>query len=396
MELEYILIIIIIPLILLIIWYFEILNYIYNTCWLSFNINRLNFIEIELLKLSNIKFINKFININIDISKYKNNYYSVARFCSYCKNKFSTIIDISINTVIVDPSNPPNKPELPIVLIHGFAGAVGHWMFNLSELSKTRKVIAIDLVGFGRSSRPNISHITNVEEGEQWLIDILELWRIEMKLDKFDLIAHSLGGYIGGIYALSYPEHVNSIIFASPAGIPHETEEEISQRESGTGISVMWRMVSNLFNCGVTPQSLIRLLGPVGRNLVEKFARQRFSWLVDKPEFELFWEYIHLTMVDRGSTEFLLHKMFHPVIVARKPLDIRLLNFNKKMLFLYGREDWMPVQAALFIKEKNSLVEVEILPDCGHQLFLENPPEFNRVVNKWLDSEKIDIEINNV
>ena len=45
-----------------------------------------------------------------------------------------------------------------------------------------------------------------------------------MKIEKFVLMGHSLGGYISCCYALQYPQHVEKLILASPVGVPPETK----------------------------------------------------------------------------------------------------------------------------------------------------------------------------
>lgn len=42
----------------------------------------------------------------------------------------------------------------PVVLIHGFASSLETWDLLIPELSKTHRVIALDLKGFGWSDRP--------------------------------------------------------------------------------------------------------------------------------------------------------------------------------------------------------------------------------------------------
>ena len=55
-------------------------------------------------------------------------------------------------------------------------------------------------------------------------MESLEKWRKAMKLEKFVLLGHSLGGYISCCYALQYPQHVEKLILASPVGVPQESK----------------------------------------------------------------------------------------------------------------------------------------------------------------------------
>ena len=42
----------------------------------------------------------------------------------------------------------------PILLIHGFGASLDHWRKNISVLATTNRVFAIDLIGFGKSAKP--------------------------------------------------------------------------------------------------------------------------------------------------------------------------------------------------------------------------------------------------
>ena len=44
----------------------------------------------------------------------------------------------------------------PVVLIHGLGGSVENWMLNVDALGERHRVIAVDMVGFGRSDRPAV------------------------------------------------------------------------------------------------------------------------------------------------------------------------------------------------------------------------------------------------
>ena len=66
-------------------------------------------------------------------------------------------------------------------------------------------VIVIDLIGMGSSSRPTWT-ITNGHDADEYFMDIMEKWRVEMgNLTDFILVGHSYGGYLSGTYASMFP-----------------------------------------------------------------------------------------------------------------------------------------------------------------------------------------------
>lgn len=153
----------------------------------------------------------------------------------------------------------PDKPGLPLVLVHGFGAAVGTWVKNLDELATDRTVYAIDQIGFGRSSRPVFS--TDAGEAEDQLVEGLELWRRALGLESFILLGHSLGGYVSTGYALRYPQYVRHLILADPWGFPQQPSN--SDRNWPLGIRILKSIILR-FNL----LAILRAAGPAGVFLV--------------------------------------------------------------------------------------------------------------------------------
>ena len=116
-------------------------------------------------------------------------------------------------TLRVNPSSD-NAATLPIVLVHGFGAGIGIWLNNVDALASRRPLYAFDVLGFGRSSRPDFSR--EPAQLEAQLVDSIEAWRKALAIDKFVLLGHSLGGYIATSYALKYPQPVVALLLADP------------------------------------------------------------------------------------------------------------------------------------------------------------------------------------
>src|SRR6476620_11460756 len=89
----------------------------------------------------------------------------------------------------------------PVVLLHGaFMAISGDWNDWIGELSKTRKVIALEMQGHGRTADIN-RDITyeNLSDDVAALLDYL-------KTPSADIIGYSLGGVVAIDCAIRHPD----------------------------------------------------------------------------------------------------------------------------------------------------------------------------------------------
>ena len=146
----------------------------------------------------------------------------------------------------------------PLVMVHGMGAGVGMWSLNLETMSSKRPLYAMDVLGFGRSSRPNFSRDPLIAETE--FVESIEEWRREMNLEKFVLLGHSLGGFIAASYAMRYPNRIKHLILVDPWGFP----ELPSESERKTPIPVWIKAVVTLLQ-PFNPLGAIRVAGPWGK-----------------------------------------------------------------------------------------------------------------------------------
>jgi len=98
----------------------------------------------------------------------------------------------------------------PIVLLHGaFMTIEGNWGQLIPELSKTRKVIAIEMQGHGHTpfSDRKLSHATLASDVEG-VMDYL-------KVDSADVVGYSMGGSVAYKFAIQSPKRLRKLVIIS-------------------------------------------------------------------------------------------------------------------------------------------------------------------------------------
>lgn len=106
------------------------------------------------------------------------------------------------------------SPEAkPLVLLHGGGGNSTMWLYNVVALSKHFRIYAIDIIGeAGKSAgtRPTV-----MTEYSQWLKEVFDA----LGISKAEICGASLGGTLAHQFALTFPQHVNSLILFAPPSL---------------------------------------------------------------------------------------------------------------------------------------------------------------------------------
>ncbi len=145
---------------------------------------------------------------------------------------------------------------LPVVFVHSFGGSTVHWKDQLAHLRTNRRAIAIDLRGHGKSEAPanNDYSVTSLAGDIAAVAD-------QLKLDRFILVGHSMGGSAAVAYTGVHPEHVAGLLLVGTPGksSPEQSTPIINSLKSDAYEKVMTDYTNRLLiNATPVTDSLVR------------------------------------------------------------------------------------------------------------------------------------------
>jgi pimeloyl-ACP methyl ester carboxylesterase len=119
-------------------------------------------------------------------------------------------------------SLPPNgSPGIPLILIHGLASRGEDWAPMIPNLTAAGfHVYVPDLLGHGRSAKPDVAYSVSLEEGV--VVDFMHA----VGLPHADVDGWSMGGWIAAKIALDHPDMVDRLVLDDSAGLTFQPSFE--------------------------------------------------------------------------------------------------------------------------------------------------------------------------
>ena len=248
----------------------------------------------------------------------------------------------------------------PVILIHGFGGDSYMWSKNIDILADKFRVYALDLWGFGYSSREPVNY------GYPQYADQLLKFMDALKIQKASLVGQSMGGGTCILFCVQHRERVNKLILVSAAGLPNP-------------MPLMGRI-------GALPGIGEFLAGlrnnAYGKIILKTTVICNKDLLTDR-EFELISRFQKI----QGTTEVSL-KILRKQFWGTLSNEIRKLGaMDVPVLIVWGRQDKsIPVELGQQMHTILRTSHLEILDVAGHCSNFEQPEKFNRLAVEFLSS----------
>ena len=110
-----------------------------------------------------------------------------------------------------------------VVLLHGFLENQTMWQDITPFLAKKNRIITIDILGHGKTE--NLSYIHTMNNQAKMVKGLLN----HLRLRKYILVGHSLGGYISLAFAQLYPKSIKGLCLLNSTALADSLEKKINR-----------------------------------------------------------------------------------------------------------------------------------------------------------------------
>lgn len=255
--------------------------------------------------------------------------------------------------------------EYTMIFIHGLGSYLKGWYKNIEGLKNDFRCIAVDLPGYGKSSKaPHSGKMS-------YYASVIKSFIDELGLKNVVLAGHSMGGQIAIMAAFNYPEAVEKLVLLAPAGF----------EQFNAGQKKWFREVMTLE--GVKLTTIEQIQTNAAYNFYKMPADAEFM-ITDRiairsaEDFESYCYSVVQSvngMVDETVYE-ILDKVNQPALIIFGQNDNlipnRFLNPGRTRNIAKAGHERMP----------NS--QLVMVPRCGHFVQLEKPDAFNDAVREFL------------
>jgi len=274
----------------------------------------------------------------------------------------------------------PQRP--PLLLVHGFGASTDHWRKNISGLCKEFQVWAIDLLGFGRSAKPNMQY-----SGDLWR-DQLYDFITEVIGQPAVLAGNSLGGYTCLCVAAQRPDAAAGLVLLNSAGPFSQNQPSVEPESLQTEVQPPAK--SDLLQklLGDVAKSIFQQ--PWARFLLFQYVRQR--WVIRQTLEKVYLDKSAITdqlveEIYRPSCEPGAAEVFASVFSTPQgeKVDVLLKQLTCPLLLLWGEGDpWMNARerSPLFRQYYPQLQEYFLR--AGHCPHDEVPEQVNSLLRSWV------------
>lgn len=247
----------------------------------------------------------------------------------------------------------------PVVFVHGSGpgvSAYANWRLALPVISQKRRCLALDMVGFGFTERPD-NFVYSMDNWIAHLIGFLDA----LNVGQCDIVGNSFGGAVSLAAAIRYPNRFRRLALMGAVGVPFPITP---------GLDETWGYTPSIDNM----RRLLDLFA-FNRDLVtDDLAKIRYEASI-RPGFQ-----------ESYSAMFPAPRQRWVDAMASPVEHIRALPHTT--LVIHGREDRIiPCEVGYRLFNLIPNAQLHMFGRCGHWTQIEHTTRFNTLIDDFLSEE---------
>jgi 4,5:9,10-diseco-3-hydroxy-5,9,17-trioxoandrosta-1(10),2-diene-4-oate hydrolase len=253
-----------------------------------------------------------------------------------------------------------------VLLLHGGGPGASAWSNfgrTLGVLSERFHVLAVDQVGFGRSTKPTEFAKQYFAASADALAELLDV----LGIARAHCIGNSLGGGTSVRLALDHPDKAGRLVLMAPGGL----NVNVFSPDPTEGIK-------KLYAFGAPPGPSKEKLADFLRTLVfdqsmitDELVAERYQYAADPETI--------------GAMRAMGASFMKPGAAEDSMLWREAYRLRQRVLLIWGREDRVnPLDGALVALKLIPRAQLHVFGGCGHWAMLEKFDEFNRITADFL------------
>jgi pimeloyl-ACP methyl ester carboxylesterase len=268
-----------------------------------------------------------------------------------------------------------------LVLVHGLGGSHSNWVSVAPELTRTARVLAIDLVGFGIT--PPAGRKASVESNRHVLAAFCGAVSPEAPVT---LVGNSMGGLISLMTADAHPDVVEGLVLIDPAlPVPSLGSVDLvaAQRLAVPLVPGVGERLVRRYNATTpVPTQLDEAMGLLcvdPTRVPDEAIESALAMMELRREME--W-------APRAFTE--AGRSIAVVISRRRAFRAMVHRIACRVLLLHGAQDRLvPLEASRRLAAERPEWTFKVFPDVGHVPPLEVPDQVVAAITEWLTPVRV-------
>ena len=249
-----------------------------------------------------------------------------------------------------------------VVLVHGLDGRWSNWLENIPALEQQRRVVALDLPGFGDSGMP--AEEISVAGYARVVDELCE----HLGLGRVVVVGNSMGGFVAAELAVAFPERVERLVLVDAAGmVPAARHRHRSVAVLELTGSLGARLAASYRSVAARPRLRRLALGMVAHRPERLSADLVLEGLL-APISPAYRQALHATL------GYLSWDWAERLSAVRAPT----------MVVWADRDALIPVGHADEYARRIAGARSLVLADTGHVPMVERPRRFNRALLEFL------------